>query len=137
MILYIAGPMSGIKDLNYPHFREVAERLTVAGFEVLDPSTIDDQFPIKHEEGCITINGDGPSICTCGALQQRGHAWYMRKAVGMLVNADGIALLRGWERSRGAAGEAMIGELMGMEKMMWYDWAARKYHFDKIKEKEA
>lgn len=127
MILYIAGPMTGLPDLNYPQFRDVAGRLQALGFDVLDPSTIDEQFPLKHDDGCEVVMGDGGAMfCECGAIERKNWQWYMRKAVGMLAEADGVALLRGWERSRGASAEVALAKALEIPCQMWFDWAAQE-----------
>jgi hypothetical protein len=35
---YVAGPMTGIKDFNYPAFNAVAEDLRAQGYEVENPA---------------------------------------------------------------------------------------------------
>jgi hypothetical protein len=79
--LYLAGPMSGVKDFNFPAFHEAAKRLRAEGYEVLNPAE----------------NPEQPS-----------WAGYMRQAIAQLVTADAIAMLPGWERSRGARREHSI-----------------------------
>ena len=37
-IVYISGPMTGIKDLNYPLFNSIAKRLSDAGYAVENPA---------------------------------------------------------------------------------------------------
>lgn len=105
--LYIAGPMSGYKDRNYPLFNEVEARLVKADYNVLNPARIDAQFPM----------GDGEP--------ERTWDWYMRRALVMLCEgADGIALLPGWQHSRGALLEERVGRGLGMRIQTWYEWAA-------------
>lgn len=36
--LYIAGPMSGLPDHNYPAFHDAASVLTKAGYSILNPA---------------------------------------------------------------------------------------------------
>ena len=59
MRLYLAGPMSGIKDFNFPAFNEAAEHLRKLGYEVFNPAeddverdgfdpTKDDAEPFLH-----------------------------------------------------------------------------------------
>lgn len=77
MRLYIAGPMTGLPDLNYPAFHARAAELRAQGQEVLNPA----ENPVP---ACGTWRG------------------YMRMAIAQLVTCDGIDLLPGWQHSRGA-----------------------------------
>lgn len=87
--VYIAGPMSGIPDLNFPAFHAAAAKLRELGFDVINPAE---------------INTD-PSA---------GWAACMRADIAQLVTCDGIALLPGWENSKGARLEKHIAEALGM-----------------------
>ncbi|WP_175980038.1 DUF4406 domain-containing protein [Caballeronia zhejiangensis] len=77
MKLYIAGPMSGYPELNFPAFHAEAARLRAMGFEIVNPAEID--------------VGPNPDWLTA-----------MRADIKQLVDCDGIALLQGWEQSPGA-----------------------------------
>jgi len=82
--IYIAGPMTGVPEHNFPAFRAAAEKLTEAGWDVVNPAE----------------NFDGRTDLPRPA--------YMRLDIALLLQCDAIALLAGWERSRGAALEFMI-----------------------------
>lgn len=73
--IYIAGPMTGHPDFNYPAFHAEAARLRAIGYLVENPA-------------------ENP--------QQVDWQSYMRVAIAQLVKCDAIALLPGWENSRGA-----------------------------------
>lgn len=92
--IYVAGPMTGIKDFNYPAFNTAAARLHAAGFEVLNPAETD------------TRMGTTPG--------EQSWQWYMRHALRMLADADGVALLDGWEQSRGATLEHRIARSLNL-----------------------
>ena len=87
--IYIAGPMTGIKDYNFPAFHAAAERLRSCGFTVVNPAEITPEF---------------------------GHPWsyYMRRDIPELVKCQTIYLLPGWENSKGATLERHIAERLGM-----------------------
>ena len=78
--IYIAGPMTGLPEFNYPAFAEEAKRLRALGYHVENPA-------------------DNP-VPAC-----QSWAGYMRMAVAQLATCDGVALLAGWESSRGACVE--------------------------------
>ena len=75
--IYLAGPMSGLPELNYPAFHAKAAELRAAGHHVENPA-------------------ENPAP-PCGSWQG-----YMRMAIAQLVTCDAIHLLPGWEKSRGA-----------------------------------
>lgn len=99
-IVYIAGPMSGLPESNYPAFNAAEGRLLVAGHQVLNPTR---------------LNEDTPEIT-------RDWAWYMRGALKMVTDAEGIALLPGWADSRGARLERHVGMQLGLRIRELSDW---------------
>lgn len=90
MRLYIAGPMSGLPDYNYPAFATAANALRGAGFDPINPART------EGREGCAS--------------------WldYMRAALRDIAEADGIAMLPGWPDSRGATVEYDLGKSLGL-----------------------
>ena len=87
--VYIAGPMTGLPDLNFPAFHAEAGRLRALGYEVANPAEINPD-PTAGWQAC------------------------MRADIAQLVTCDGVRLLEGWERSRGASLEAHIAHSLGM-----------------------
>lgn len=98
LTIYVAGPMTGIPDRNYPAFHAAEEQLTARGFKVLSP----------------TQHGEPEGV----------HPWhyYMRLGLRMLLDADAVALLPGWSRSRGANLEAVVAEALEMPVKGLADW---------------
>lgn len=93
MRVYIAGPMTGLPELNFPKFRAVAEFFRSAGWEVLNPVEIGQKhFP----EGGVHANE------------------YLIKDILELVTCDTICLLPGWTASIGARCEAAIAVTLGL-----------------------
>ena len=89
--VYVAGHMSGIEDFNRPAFHAAEDQLRAAGFDVLNPA---------H-----TRLGDDASWLD-----------YMRHAIRMVSRADGLALLPGWEDSRGATVEHDLALNLGLPR---------------------
>jgi hypothetical protein len=87
--VYISGPMTGLPDLNFPAFHAAAAKLRAAGYEAINPA--------EHEEA-------------------PGKAWadYLRKDIRLLMDCTGVALLPGWEQSKGARLERHIAIELGM-----------------------
>jgi len=90
MKLYLAGPMTGYEGLNFPHFHEMALMLRGCGHEIINPAEVNADPTAKWED--------------C-----------MRADIRELVTCDGIALLDGWEKSRGATLEHHIASALGMD----------------------
>ena len=103
MKIYIAGPMSGLVNNNYPAFHAAAEGLRQAGYEVLNPADVDSQDSVTP-------------------MADRTWDWYMRRTVRMLTEADGMALLPGWEKSTGARIERDLAPHFGMPVMLLFGW---------------
>ena len=102
MKIYVSGPMTGLPEFNYPAFREAGEQLWRDGYDVLNP--IDAE---KHNP-------------TPGQPQE--WRWYMRHAIRMLAAADGVALLPGWKKSRGARLEVHIAHTLGLPVQPLESW---------------
>lgn len=117
MILYIAGPMTGRPDMNYPAFRTAGAELRAVGYEVLNPADVDAMH--KRELGDV----DGCNVCFNGVSHT--WEWYMRRTLTMVLNADGIAVLQGWAGSRGAMMEVRLSEQLGMPMAHVATWIER------------
>lgn len=87
--IYLAGPMTGLPELNFPAFHAEAARLRALGYDVVNPAEIN-LDPSATWEDCM--RADIRELMTCGAL----------------------ALLPGSEGSRGAALELNIADHLGM-----------------------
>ena len=87
MRLYLSGAMSGIDQGNVPAFAAAAMRLRAAGYEVVSPHELDGEIDFDN------IGEDGP-------------LWWARclvRDLAVIRNwAEGVAVLPGWEASRGA-----------------------------------
>jgi len=89
--LYIAGPMTGLPEHNFPAFHAAAERLRKAGWKVINPA---ENF---------------------GGRTDLPRERYLREDVAQLVRCDAIALLPGWEESRGAKLEYLLARELGLK----------------------
>lgn len=98
--LYLAGPMSGIEQLNVPKFHAEAARLRSLGFEVVIPAE---------------LNNEDPNMVFSSDAERVAH-WRkcMRIDIAQLLQCDSVALLDGWGRSRGACLEQHVALELGM-----------------------
>lgn len=88
--VYLSGPMTGLPEYNYPAFNAAARRLRSMGYFVFNPAE--------------SFDGD----------TSRPREDYMRKDIEMLLQADMVALLPGWERSKGVAVELAVATSLGL-----------------------
>ena len=97
---YLAGPMTGISEDNYPAFEAAATSIRALGYEVLSP----------HE---------GPL--------PREAPWedHLRQDVNTLTQCQGIILLAGWPNSQGARTELKLARDLNLEV---YTWDGKELH---------
>ncbi len=95
---YIAGPMSGIPDYNYPEFERVLDELSRSGISVKSPHTIPWPEGVVSEEELWRV--------------------MMKLAMNMLLECDGIILLKGWPSSTGAVLESTVAR--GIKYPMYF-----------------
>lgn len=100
MRIYIAGPMTGISDYNFPAFNAMADHMRAAGWHVENPA--------DH-----------------GVVDGAEWADYLRYDIGRLSTCEAMMLLPGWSSSRGARLEASIAKELGVV-MMLADGAERE-----------
>lgn len=100
MKIYLAGPMRGIPESNYPAFRDGAANLRAAGHIVFSPVDWD-------------VENHGANGC-------HSEAFDLRKALAadmewICLEADAVALLPGWEASKGATAERATAIALGLK----------------------
>ena len=104
MRLYVAGPMSGCAEHNFPAFREAARQLQQAGYEVTDPSTL-------------------------GEHADWSWADYLKRDLPELLKCDGVALLPGWHASNGAQLERDVATRLDMHAVPATWWTRNAWQF--------
>lgn len=91
--VYISGQMGGLPDYNYPAFFEAEEVLKSKGYGVVNPADI-------------------------GIQDNKGFTWsdYMREALIRMLDRKVtiVAMLDGWENSKGATIEKELAEKLGI-----------------------
>ena len=100
--LYIAGPMSGHENYNYPAFHAAAEALRKAGYQVENPA-----------------ENEAPNAAP---------SWsdWMRVALRQMLTCDAVALLDGWEESAGACMEHEVATRLRMSARPAGKWVAMR-----------
>ena len=93
MRLYLCGPMTGIKQYNFPKFMEEAKRLRSAGYSVVNPAEV------AISRGFDPI-ADPDIVCTDEMRRE-----FLENDKKLLENCDGMALMYGWGDSAGCKEE--------------------------------
>lgn len=115
MKLYLAGPMRGIPEFNFPAFHDYAARLRAEGHEVFNPAERDiEKTGVDISKGNLTGDND---------IAEKQHGFSLREALKddlefICLHADGIALMPGWENSKGANAERATAIALGLQVMV-------------------
>jgi hypothetical protein len=112
---YLAGPMSGYDQQNFPLFDRVAKTLREQGYDIVSPAELD-----SPEERAIAL-ANARSASTWGD--------FLSRDVKIIADqVQGIIFLPDWSMSRGARLEATVGLLQPeFEFRMWNDAAQDTY----------
>lgn len=95
---YLAGPMRGYPEFNFPAFFAAAKNLREAGYKVWNPAEND-----VHQDGFDPAKD---------AAQPMRH--YMKRDLPAVLDADFVAVLHGWEKSQGAMCEVTVARACGI-----------------------
>lgn len=90
--IYIAGPMSGLPECNYPAFMAAEEKLRADGVtcEIINPAR--------------NFNG----------TKGLPYPVYIRRSIQQVLEATDLYVLRGWSKSSGAQLEVQMARLLGL-----------------------
>jgi hypothetical protein len=89
--VYIAGPMSGYEEFNFPAFNRMEELLREGyGYKhVINPAKLHPTTDLPWVE-------------------------FLKQDLLELITCDAVFLLEGWEKSRGATLEAFVAYILGL-----------------------
>jgi hypothetical protein len=99
--IYVSGPMTGLPHLNVPAFMSAGLQLAGMGLMPINPATLDHS---GHDQT---------------------WASFMRVDIKALMGCDGVALLPGWQLSKGAIVERDLAVTLGMDVRPLADWLLR------------
>lgn len=108
MKIYLAGPMRGKKDFNFPLFIKRSAQLRQLGHEVFNPAERDLK---KYGSKLKSETGNEDDIKNTG--------FSLRDALGadlawICKHAEAIAVLPGWRKSKGAKAEVATAKALGL-----------------------
>lgn len=95
--IYIAGPMSGLPECNYPAFHKAEAFLKDLGFEVVNPA---------HSE-----------------VEDGHYVDFLREDLRWMLDCDAVAILPGWWDSVGARNEVNVAGLLRMPVRTAAEWS--------------
>lgn len=100
MKLYIAGPMRGIPEYNFPAFHDAAARWRSKGHEVISPAEMDQVHGFDEKKDKVDNA-------------------FLRKVIvrdmEAIAGCDGIVMLPGWGESAGAGLEYDLAVYLGLK----------------------
>lgn len=98
MKIYLAGPMRGIPDMNFPMFDRAALELRESGHEVFSPADNDRQKGYAGKP-----------------VDEIMRDCIMDDLTYIAREAEAVALLPGWEQSKGVAVEVALAEFLSLD----------------------
>jgi hypothetical protein len=128
---YLAGPMSGLPQFNFPTFHRVAALLREQGYTIISPAEMDSEAvqvaAMASKDGTLDASG-----------KIAGETWgdILAKDVKLIADKiDGIIFLPDWDRSRGALLEATTSIMVNNREftyLKWEDSDSRPINFSKL-----
>jgi hypothetical protein len=108
--IYVAGPMRGKPMFNAPAFDDATRRLRALGHEVFNPAEHDRAQHGVHIHD-LSNSGDLTDLA--------GTGFNLRTALRddltwIAENADAVAVLPGWEHSKGAKAEVALAHALDL-----------------------
>lgn len=108
---YLAGPMTGIPQSNFPRFDYVAEVLREKGYNIISPAELDD--PVTRAAALASPDG------VLDRIEDKGYEDFLARdlVIVSLPTCVGGIFIEGWQNSRGARGESWV--LQFLNKQLW------------------
>lgn len=102
LTLYIAGPMRGYVNHNFPAFHLAAKKWAkkIPGCTIFNPAEMDEQ---------AGFNGNSVSLDSSEHLKS-----CMKRDLDAIMKSDGLVMLHGWENSEGARVEHALAVYLGL-----------------------
>lgn len=109
LTLYIAGPMTGLPEHNWPAFRHWTRLLRSVGYDVVSPVELVEKWRDQSKP-----------------FTRDDYHRAMREGIGAIIDGvDAVAYLDGWNRSRGALCEVHVAQMTGVAVGHVELWFAR------------
>lgn len=103
MRIFIAGPMRGLPEYNFPEFYRAEEVVRRYGHDAVNPARLDEE------------DGFDPHCDYRDEEMAELVKSFVARNITQLVGCDAIALLPGWEDSEGAKLEVAVAQYLGLD----------------------
>jgi hypothetical protein len=104
--IYIAGPMSGYPEFNFPAFFAAQKKLEAEGWKVWNPAAKEEDLETPEMESFA--KGDSAGLVSEGWDYRGAFKWDCEK----VIYGNAIYMLPGWEYSPGATAEHAIAKFI-------------------------
>lgn len=108
--IYIAGPMTGRPLFNFPAFDAADADLSAQGWRVHNPAEITRRLWFRRYGEVFNPENTDPRIAAGGDIYEE----FLREDVRTLAECNAVALLPGWEKSKGVARELAVAGALGL-----------------------
>jgi hypothetical protein len=109
MRVYLAGPMAGYPENNYPAFHRGAAWLRSKGYEVVSPAEINFDAPKRYKELESKFTGDELSLEKQSIVNE-----CLKKDFVELLSCELIVKMKGWQESTGVNKEIDLGNFVAI-----------------------
>jgi hypothetical protein len=103
--VYLAGPMRGLPEFNFPAFDAAALDLRARGYTVCSPAEMDKE-----------LDDFDPNVD-----EARSMAFYMTRDLPAVCSSDAVVVLPGWQKSQGALLETHVARACGIPVLAYPD----------------
>ena len=105
--IYIAGPMSGYPEFNFPAFFRAQENFEQHGWQVWNPAAKESEDTVVTDHKNFA-SGNSEGIVAAGWDYKSAFLWDVTK----VIHGDAIFMLKGWEYSPGACAEHAVAKFI-------------------------
>jgi len=99
--IYIAGPMRGYPEFNFPAFAAARDVLNAQGWNAISPADMDIAVGFDPKQAHLAT----PEFLDAA----------LRRDIDAILRSQAIYMLRGWENSVGARAEYWLARWRGIE----------------------
>lgn len=108
--IYLAGPMTGYPEFNFPAFFAAQTAYEAKGWIVWNPAN--KEAELGTTEAKSFAQGDTAGLVAEGWDWKNAFTWDCQK----VIESDAICLLVGWEKSTGARAEWAVAQFVKAQK---------------------